>query len=47
MIRRFLNALLVNGVWFAAMFLNLLSASIATLTVLIVAIITKWINLKL
>ena len=47
MIRRFLNALLVNGVWFAAMFLNLLSAAIATIVMLLIAIITKWINLKL
>lgn len=47
MIRRFLNNLLVNGVWFAALIVNMLSASIATLTVLIVAIVTKWINLKL
>ena len=47
MIRSFLNKLLVNGVWFAALFLDLMTAAIATLTVLIVAIVTKWINLKL
>lgn len=47
MIRRFLNSLLVNGVWFAAMLINLLSASLATLVMLVVAIVTKWINLKL
>jgi hypothetical protein len=47
MIRDFLNKLLVNGVWFAALVINLLSACIATLTVLIVAIVTKWINMKL
>jgi len=47
MIRRFLNSLLANGVWFAALLLNLLSAAITTLTILIVAIVTKWVNTKL
>ena len=47
MIRRFLNALLAHGVWFAASLINLLSAAITTLVILIVAIVTRWINLKL
>lgn len=47
MMRRFLNALLANGVWFAAVMLNIMSATVTVLSVLIVAIITKWINLKL
>jgi hypothetical protein len=47
MTRRFFNKLLINGVWFAALVINLLSACIATLTVVIVAIVTKWVNLKL
>jgi hypothetical protein len=47
MIRRFLNSFLANGVWFAAIMLNLLSAAITTLIFLVVAIVTKWINLKL
>jgi hypothetical protein len=45
--RRFLNNFLANGVWFAAIMLNLLSAAITTLIFLFVAIVTKWINLKL
>ena len=45
--RRFLNAMLANGVWFAAVMLNIMSATITVLTVLIVAVVTKWINLKL
>jgi hypothetical protein len=47
MIRRFLNNLLVNGVWFAAAMLNIMSATITVLSVLIIAVVTKWINLKL
>ena len=47
MMRRFLNALLANGVWFAAVMLNIMSATITVLTVLIIAVVTKWINLKL
>jgi hypothetical protein len=47
MIRRILNSLLANGLWFAAIMLNLLTAAITTLSVLVIAIATKWINLKL
>jgi hypothetical protein len=45
--RKFLNSLLANGVWFAALMFNLLSAATTTLIFLVVAIVTKWINLKL
>jgi hypothetical protein len=45
--RRFLNSLLANGVWFAAVMLNIMTATITVLSVLIVAVVTKWINLKL
>jgi hypothetical protein len=47
MIRRILNSLLANGLLFAAIMLHLLTAAITTLSVLIIAIVTKWINLKL
>jgi len=45
--RRFLNSLLANGVWFAALFLNLLSAAITTIVIVLIAVITKWIDTKL
>lgn len=47
MMRRFLNAMLANGVWFAAVMLNIMSATVTVLSVLIIAVVTKWINLKL
>lgn len=47
MFRQFLNGLLANGLWFAAVMLNLLSAAITTLSVTVVAVIVKWVNIKL
>jgi hypothetical protein len=47
MIKDFLNKLLANGVWFAALLLNLLSAAITTIVCVGTAIVIKWVNTKL
>jgi hypothetical protein len=42
MFRRILNSLLSNGVWFAAMMIHLMSATITSLAYLIIGLMIKW-----
>jgi hypothetical protein len=47
MIKRILNSLLANGLWFAAIMLNTMSAAITSIAFLVVAVVIKWFDIKI
>lgn len=44
MIRKILNKLLENGLWFATIMLHLLTATVTSLSYLIIGVVIKWIE---
>lgn len=42
MFRKILNTLIINGVWFAAMMVNIYTAFITTVLYTIIAMAIKW-----